>query len=219
MDKLVNDAVCAQLEAAGVYVTANPCSPALLARSVNHLTDFSKNTTTDSDILRRDWFLIDLDPVRPTGISSTDFEHHAALTRAEKVQEYLSKEGWPGPIKADSGNGGYLLYRIALPNDDSSRELLKQCLQSLDLLFSDREVKVDTTMFNAAGIVRIFGTWNRKGDPINDRPHRRSRLLRVPTEISMSQGVSIRNIAKEVGASSSYVHKALQATHADVTGV
>jgi DNA invertase Pin-like site-specific DNA recombinase len=34
-----------------------------------------------------------------------------------------------------------------------------------------------------------------------------------------SQGLSIRAIAKQVGASPSYVHKTLQAIHADVTGV
>jgi hypothetical protein len=185
VDKLVEDAVRAQLEAAGVYITVNPCSPALLARSVNHLTDYSKNTTADADIVERDWFPVDLDPVRPAGISSTDPEHHAALARAEEVKKYLSKEGWPEPIKADSGNGSYLLYRIALPNDPTSRELLKQCLQSLDLLFSDHEVKIDRTMFNAARIVRLFGTINRKGDPTDDRPHRRSHLLYVPTQISI----------------------------------
>ena len=34
-----------------------------------------------------------------------------------------------------------------------------------------------------------------------------------------TQGLSIRAIAKQVGASPSYVHKALQTSHADVTGV
>ncbi len=46
--------------------------------------------------------------------------------------------------------------------------------------------------------------------------------LRMNTERIIDlkkQGLSIRVIAKEVGASPSYVHKALKATHAEVTGV
>jgi hypothetical protein len=123
---LAEDALGIEGEATGVYVTVNPCNPALFARSMNRLTDYSKNTTTDSDIIKRNWLPVDLDPVRPTGISSTDLEHHTALARAETIRKYLSKEGWPEPIEADSGNGSYLLYRIELPNDNASRELIKQ---------------------------------------------------------------------------------------------
>ena len=37
--------------------------------------------------------------------------------------------------------------------------------------------------------------------------------------ILKAEGLSIRNIAKQMGASPAFVHKALKATHADVTGV
>ena len=55
-------------KAAGVYITLNPCNPALLARSPNKITDYPANTTTDQDILRRNWLYIDIDPHRPSGI-------------------------------------------------------------------------------------------------------------------------------------------------------
>ena len=69
-------------KAPGVYVTLNPVDPILLARAVNRLKTYAKHTTSDSDILKRRWLPLDFDPVRPSGISSTDREHDAALNRA-----------------------------------------------------------------------------------------------------------------------------------------
>ena len=69
-------------EYSGVYVTLNPVDPALLARRANRVaTRLGKRdaTTADADILRRRWLPVDLDPVRPSGVSSTDDEHRAAL--------------------------------------------------------------------------------------------------------------------------------------------
>ena len=50
------------------------------------------------------------------------------------------------------------------------------------MLFSDQRVKVDTTTFNPARIVKLYGTPARKGDSTEDRPHRLARLLEVPNE-------------------------------------
>src|SRR5260370_40769482 len=59
----------------GIYITLNPCNPALLARAANRMRERAEITTGDLDILRREWLLIDCDPKRPAGISSTDKEH------------------------------------------------------------------------------------------------------------------------------------------------
>ena len=101
----------------GIYVTLNPVAPALLARAANHVVTWAKHTTSDADILGRVWLPIDFDPVRPSGISSTDAEHTAALERAQACRAWLASLGWPQPVYADSGNGAHLLYRIDLPND------------------------------------------------------------------------------------------------------
>jgi hypothetical protein len=141
--------------AEGVYLTLNPVSPALLARASNHLKDRAKHTTSDGDVVRRCWFLIDFDPVRPAGISSTEPEHAAALERARACRDWLRSEGWPEPLLADSGNGGHLLYRIELVNDDQSAALLKFCLIALGIMFSDSTVEVDLSTYNAARIVKV----------------------------------------------------------------
>jgi hypothetical protein len=86
-------------------------------------------------------------------------------------------------VKADSGNGAHLLYRIELPNDEAATALVKSCLSVLDALFSDPVVSVDAANFNAARIWKLYGTTSKKGDNTTERPHRKSALLSVPEEI------------------------------------
>ncbi len=170
----------------GIYVTLNEVNPALLSRRANRIkTRLSKKdaTTADTDILRRHWFPIDVDPVRPSGVSSTDDEHQAALDCAARIAAYLGGMGWPEPVVADSGNGAHLLYRIDLPNDDQSRDLVKRALEVLSALFDDGRTTVDTANHNAARIWKLYGTMSRKGDNTPNRPHRRSRLISVPAEV------------------------------------
>ncbi len=172
----------AKLDAQGfnVYVTANPVEPALLARAANRVKRPLRATTSDKDVLRRRWLPVDLDPVRPAEISATDEEKEAALQRARVVYAYLKEQGWPEPVAGDSGNGAYLLYPVDLPNDPESLELVSGMLESLSFKFSDGRVKVDTSTKNASRISRLYGTTNRKGDSTQDRPHRVSKLLKVP---------------------------------------
>jgi hypothetical protein len=165
-----------------VYVSLNPTIPDLLARADNRLRPYCKTATGDSEIVARRWFPIDCDPKRPRDIPSTDAEHAAALARAREVRGWLSSLGWPQPIEADSGNGGHVLYRIDLPNDDASRDLLSQCLQVLELRFGDDVVSVDQKTVNAARVWRPYGTMNCKGDGTGERPRRISHMLQVPDQ-------------------------------------
>ena len=170
-------------EVQGIYVTLNEVDPALLSRRANRVKmRFGRKdaTTSDTDIIRRHWLPIDLDPVRPSGVSSTNSEHDTALERARKISTWLAEQGFPDPILADSGNGAHLLYRIGLPNDDEATGLVRSCLTVLDALYSDNVVTVDTANFNAARIWKLYGTTSRKGDNTPDRPHRISRLLSFP---------------------------------------
>ena len=166
---------------AGVYVVLNEINPALLARAPNVLNDYLKATTSDNDIIRRRWLPIDLDPQRPSGISSTDAEHDAARAVAEACRDWLRHEaGWSDPILADSGNGWHLLYRIDLPNDETSTALVRDTLTAVAAEFNTNEVDVDQTVFNAARIFKLYGTHARKAYDMPDRPHRLARLIEVP---------------------------------------
>jgi len=164
------------------YFTINPVRPDLFARSANKYTRYAKETTADADIIERRWLPIDLDPIRPSGISSNEEEHDAALQKARNIRDRLVSMGWPieAFVLADSGNGGHLAVKISLPNDEEARDLVKACLEALVSIFSDEKVKVDTTTYNAARIWKIYGTMARKGSDVSDRPHRLSRILEAP---------------------------------------
>ncbi|NPV61327.1 MAG: hypothetical protein HPY61_01630 [Methanotrichaceae archaeon] len=166
----------------GCYFTINSTKPELLARCANQYKRFAEVTTSDADILARRWLPIDLDPARPSGISSSDTEHDAALEMARKIRGWLIERGWPENafVLADSGNGAHLVARIDLPNDEAAKNLVKRCLEALNTVFSSEKVKVDTTTFNAARIWKIYGTMARKGSSTHDRPHRLAKLLEVP---------------------------------------
>jgi len=167
----------------GIYVTINEINPSIFSRRANRIKmrlGKKDATTADSDIIRRQWLPVDIDPVRPSGVSSTNAEHDAAIATARRVAEYLTGLGFPAPILADSGNGAHLLYSIDLPNDDTSRLLVKRCLEVLHTRFSDDRATIDTANFNAGRIWKLYGTISRKGDNTVDRPHRRSRVLAAP---------------------------------------
>lgn len=67
---------------AGVYVAINPVNPALYSRAAGRLKVASKQDSTacDADIAARRWMYVDVDPVRPAGISATDAEKAEART-------------------------------------------------------------------------------------------------------------------------------------------
>ena len=165
----------------GVYVTVNPVNPDLLARAVNRLRPAGRNpTTADTDIVRRRWLLIDCDPKRSSGVSSTKAEHESALAKAREIRDGLSSLGWPDPIMTDSGNGAQLMYRIDLPADDG--ELVRRVIGEIAKASSE-QVAIDTSVHNPARIWRLPGTMNCKGDSIPERPHRMARILEEPQDI------------------------------------
>jgi len=178
LDELIAEIKSVQ-EAQGFYITLNPVVRGLHARAYNRTKKAEKgDSTSDRDIEKRRWMLIDIDPVRPSGISSTEEEKKAAGMVAREVRKWLSAQDWPNPIAIDSGNGYHLLYLIELPAGDN--ELLKGCLEALDEKFSTATVKIDTSVHNPSRVTKIPNTPARKGDHTPDRPHRMSRLLKVP---------------------------------------
>lgn len=185
-----------------IFFTMNELMAGIEARGVNRLIPYAKNTTTDSEISMRRWILIDLDPERPAGISSTDEELQSAKELSQEIREYLTNCGFPEPVTALSGNGYHLLYPVELPNTPEMASLVKGFLGALDSRFSTEYVKVDTTTYNAARITKLYGTYSCKGDSTEERPHRRSKILyipekQVPVEIKLLQQIAAQYVGKE----------------------
>ncbi len=170
-----------------IYLTVNPLKPEMLAReNVGKLTRWTKDTTADADIASRAWLIIDVDPVPPVKhVSATEAEQALAIEVRDRLAEWLTEEyGFPAPIRGRSGNGGRLLYAIELPNDAASTDLIRQCLRALDLHWTTKgSVEIDTSVFNASRVDKVWGTMAVKGGSTDERPHRRAYLDVVPAEI------------------------------------
>ena len=179
-------------EALGVYLTLNPLHEGCLARSPNRLAYGVRSTSSDRDVTARCWLPIDIDPVRPQGVSSTEAEVEAAVSKAREVIDLLEKKhGYPPGVRAHSGNGIHLLYRVDLPADDDAKELVAAFLRGLDSLFSDDKAKIDVSVSNAARIWKLPGSVARKGQSVADRPHRRSAILPRQGEFPVHGSVGV----------------------------
>ncbi|MBF0160463.1 MAG: DUF3987 domain-containing protein [Magnetococcales bacterium] len=166
----------------GAYFVLNPVDPAKID-PVNNRLEFVSRATRDDQILRYQWLIIDIDPVRPSGTSATGEELELAQQKGAAINQFLEEKGWPDQIWALSGNGYHMLFRIDQPTD--KKALISGCLQSLSLMFSDDKVKVDVSVGNPARICKLYGSEARKGDNSNDRPYRMSKIRGPETPIAI----------------------------------
>lgn len=164
----------------GIYFTAQVIDPRLIARAYNRVQQ-SDLTTSDKDVLAYRRLLIDLDPVRPSGISSSDSELEAALELRDPVADWVMEEyGFAAPMRAMSGNGWHLLFPLPdWPANARNKDLIKKFLEYISSRFSTPAVKIDTTVFNPARIWKLYGTTARKGDPVPAGPRREARPHRM----------------------------------------
>jgi putative DNA primase/helicase len=169
-----------------VYFTLNPVHDALLARQPKNTMSIASETTSDANITRRMWLPIDVDPVRAAGVSATDGERKLAREVANATLTKLQDLGFPDNslVGGCSGNGFHALVRLPdLPNDDESRTLLKRCLAAMQVMVGNDKVDIDTKVFNAARILKAYGTMACKGENTSERPWRLSGLTIVPGKV------------------------------------
>jgi hypothetical protein len=158
----------------GLYFTLNP------------LKHDQERAATNHDVTARRWLLVDIDTERPDRSSNaTDDERASGSLVAGRILDYLLELGWPTPLVVDSGNGWHLLYRVELPNDRLSAQLVKSCLLELAKRFDTGQAKVDKAVHNAARISKLPGTWVRKGEHTDLRPHRLSMICQAPEAIEV----------------------------------
>jgi len=171
---------------AGVYMTLNRLHDGLLARMPNTMAKATKRTplTVDRDATARTWLPIDVDPIRPKAISSSDDERKYAWEVVINCRDWLVAQGWKKPLLADSGNGFHLLLRLLnMPNDDATAHEVSMILKMLADRFNNQHVAIDPVNYNAARVWKIFGTFACKGFPLPDRPHRLSRIIEIPEDL------------------------------------
>ena len=182
-----------------IYITLGEVREECFSRSQSNCFEMNPAVTTnDNDIIAYRWLFVDLDPVRPTGISSSNEQLQCAEELRDKVYEYLQGLGFPEPVRAMSGNGYHLLYRIDIPNDTAGRALIEKCLKNLSSLFDNDKVKIDTTNSNPSRICKLHGTLAQKGTSTKERPHRMSKILSAPDVITVTTRETLQALADEL---------------------
>ena len=176
--------------------------------ALNPVSEHVERSARDEDIARRCLLLIDCDPTRDAEakrlagdgakLSSSDEEKSHSIQLASDIGDYLRRSAWPAPIRGDSSNGSHLLPAIDLPNDRESRDLIKQVLQALAHRFDTAYATIDTTVYNASRICKLYGTLSRKGTASEERPHRMSHVLEIPPDFG--QVVVSREMLEAVAA-------------------
>lgn len=159
-----------------------------------HRGGFSRanKQTTDWSVITRQWLLLDVDTEREIkGIAATQDEIDASWVLACQIRDRLAAEGWCRPVEALSGNGVHMLWPINLVAAwQSSTDLVAAWLTTMGRLATEIRSpgpptsSVDCSVGNAGQITKLYGSSVQKGGNTEERPHRYSRLIHVPSELS-----------------------------------
>lgn len=173
-----------QFDNDNIYYTINEVKKACASRGqFNCFRQVKGTATSKQDIEHRWWMAVDVDCERPSGVSSTDYEKEKAHKKAQDVFMFLRENGFSTPIVCDSSSGYHILYPIDMENDQASEDAIKSFLEILANNFTDESVKIDTVLHDANRILRLSGTFGRKGRSSEERPHRLAKILSVPSEL------------------------------------
>ena len=188
-----------------IYFTVNEINPACSSRKqYNQFLKVTGTATSKNDIIYRKWLPVDIDVKRPTDISSTNEEKSYAHVKAGDVYRFLQQVGFPTPIVCDSSSGYHLYYPIDIPATTETEKLVKDIYQILSDRFTDERIKIDSQVGDANRIMRLPGTWGRKGRDTEERPHRMAKILAVPSSIEhtglpfLQQFVAKYHVVKEI---------------------
>lgn len=138
----------------GWYMTINP-------------TD--GNGRKKENIVRREYLVVDIDPVRASGSNSTNAQMVESYALACRIHNFL-----PSLFMGCSGNGWHLIYICNLENTNEDNQLVNEFYDCLDKLFSTPTQKIDRCMADINRLTKIYGTMSRKAPHTDDCPQRQS---------------------------------------------
>ncbi|MBQ5561664.1 MAG: hypothetical protein IIT46_18065 [Lachnospiraceae bacterium] len=183
-----------------IFITLNPINLSCYSRKQHDcFVENANPTTKDNEITALHWLLIDLDPKRLSGVSSSEEELTLAKKKSREIYDFLADRGFKKPIRAMSGNGVHLVYRFDVPNTAENVAVFENALKVLSEKFSDEEVEVDTTVFNPARICKLWGTIAQKGATTPERPHRKAYIEpSTPFSIDTNDFTLLQALAAEI---------------------
>lgn len=170
---------------ANIYYSINEVKKACASRDqFNCFKQVKGTATSKQDIEHRWWLPIDVDCERPSGVSSTNEEKAKAHKKAQDVFMFLRNNGFSTPVVCDSSSGYHILYPIDMNNTQESEDAIKAFLEILGHNFTDENVKIDTVLHDSNRILRLPGSYGRKGRSSDERPHRLAKILSIPKDIN-----------------------------------
>lgn len=181
-----------------MYITINKVNDGCYSREQHDCFRQTDLTTHDNEIDSYEWLFIDLDPKRVSDVSSTETELEYAKELADKVYIYMKNLGFQEPLRALSGNGHHLLYKIDIPNTVENKKLIERCLVNLSSMFDNDKVKIDIINHNQARVCKLYGTLAQKGSNTKTRPHRMSKITYIPDEIKTNRIELLNVLAGEL---------------------
>jgi len=183
---------------AQIYFTLNHIKDACYSRVQRDKMILVKRepTTGDLDIDGRTHVLIDLDPIRPAGVGSSDQELHYAYLKAIDLYNYLLSQGFNEPIVGRSGNGYHITLPCRIGAEPEKTEVIKNFIKVCSLMFSDEHVEVDEKVFNLSRICKLPGTCAMKGEYTSERPWRMAQIVRVPQIVKPTEFAYFKKIAE-----------------------
>lgn len=170
---------------ANIYYSINEVKKACASRDqFNCFKQVKGTATSKQDIEHRWWLPIDVDCERPSGVSSTNEEKAKAHKKAQDVFVFLRNNGFSTPVVCDSSSGYHIIYPIDMNNTHESEDAIKAFLEILGHNFTDENIKIDTVLHDSNRILRLPGSYGRKGRSSNERPHRLAKILSIPKDIN-----------------------------------
>ena len=198
VDTLLKAFRTVDLRNANIYFTLNPIDEDLYSRTQHDCFVAGGKGAEDPDVNGYRWLFIDLDPERKVGVSSSKEELQGAFDLAKKISTFLREYGFAEPVKAVSGNGAHLLYRINLARTEENKELVSKCLKALSMLFDTDKISVDVSNFNPSRVCKLYGTLAQKGASTEKRPHRMAYICGDVKDVLITDKVYLEKLAAEL---------------------
>lgn len=158
------------------YIGLNPRKTVLAhAKKLNILNSQACN---GNDVSMIENILIDVESIRPgRGLAASDEELEKAKKVFCEIRDFLKSRGLSG-LEAESGNGFHITlgctpYEATKENE----EKVKSFLSFLGTLFTNKNAKIDESVYDLPRITRLYGGVNKKGMNTNERPWRVSKII------------------------------------------
>ena len=169
-----------------VYWTVNP------AKDVSAKIAAGKRPSSD-DIESVFAFKLDIDPIRPKGLSATDAEKAATKEKVLVPLFNFLVTHLGNPMIVDSGNGFNVLIRLD-PMGAPTKEFQTLSETLMDFLsekFSVEDVgKVDTSVSDLPRVLAFPNTLKMKGENTSARPHRMVSLVGLGNLVPLVKFIS-----------------------------